>query len=125
MLMLLPFRRTLDYSGRSSKKEFFAFFWVFLFAIPVGFAVIYPATQDFDSSRGSSDWVLIGVAIYMLLVVIPAISLFVRRLHDSGFSGWWALFLLFPGFGAAVMVAMAAWFAGTPGSNRFGPVPRS
>jgi uncharacterized membrane protein YhaH (DUF805 family) len=123
--MLMPFRRAFDYSGRSGKKEFFAFFLVFLVAIPIGLSATYPATQGFDTANAGSGGFLIAVATYMLLVLIPAVSLFVRRLHDSDLSGWWALFLLVPGLGLAGMIAEAAWVEGTSGWNRFGPDPRN
>jgi uncharacterized membrane protein YhaH (DUF805 family) len=122
-LALTPFRRAFDYSGRSSRKEFFTFFWIFVFAIPVGFAVIYPATQGFDPTR-SGDAILIAVGAYMLVVLIPTVSLMVRRFHDFDWSGWWLLFLLVPVLGIVSEIAALVWVEGTPGPNRFGPIPR-
>jgi len=124
-LMLLPFRRAFDYSGRSSKSEFAWFFWVFWIAILISASVIYPAMQGYEYQPGASSdsWFLAIVGIYVLVLLVVTVPLIVRRLHDSDFSGWWALWLLLPALGAAVMVAVAMWFNGTPGTNRFGPEP--
>jgi uncharacterized membrane protein YhaH (DUF805 family) len=60
--------------------------------------------------------------IYLLAVLLPSISLSVRRLHDRDKSGWWCLIAFIPLIGAIILLI---WFvlAGTPGDNRFGSDP--
>jgi uncharacterized membrane protein YhaH (DUF805 family) len=47
----------------------------------------------------------------------------VRRLHDTGRSGWWLLIGIIPLIGGIVLIV---WFAqdGERGVNRFGPNPK-
>jgi uncharacterized membrane protein YhaH (DUF805 family) len=58
-------------------------------------------------------------AVYTLSVLLPSLAVTVRRLHDTGRSGWWFLILLVPIVGAIVLLV----FMATPGdemANRFG-----
>ena len=124
--LLQPFRRAFDYSGRSSKREFAPFFWVLWVLIPVPAAVIFPATQGSGLQPGSQsvDWFLAAVGIYLLIVLVPTVSLVVRRLHDSNHSGWWALWMLLSVVGDLAVFAAALSLDGTDGSNRYGADPR-
>ena len=59
--------------------------------------------------------------IYSLAILIPTLSVTVRRLHDTDHSGWWALIALIP-FGFLLLLY---WLTkkGDPGKNRFGLPP--
>jgi hypothetical protein len=52
-----------------------------------------------------------------LLLAFPNLALSVRRLHDADMSGWWVL--LCPFLVGYILLALA----GSPGPNRFGPLP--
>jgi len=59
--------------------------------------------------------------IYSILVLVPSIALAVRRLHDTGHSGWWYLIVL-TGIGAIVLLV---WFCqDSQPDNKFGPSPK-
>ena len=118
--VLMPFRRAFDYSGRSSRTEFFAFILVFWFALPMGVAIGYPAMA---SGPGAPDGLLIGVAVAMLVLLVPALPLMVRRFHDFGWSGWWLLMLLAPLAGVVAATAILVWVPGHVGPNQYGPDP--
>ncbi len=45
--------------------------------------------------------------IFSLAILIPSLAILVRRLHDAGFSGWWALLLLVPVVGWIAVVILA------------------
>ena len=47
----------------------------------------------------------------------------VRRLHDTGRSGWWVLIALLPIIGAIVLLVFMARDS-QPGSNQWGPNPK-
>lgn len=51
--------------------------------------------------------------IYNLAVILPTISISVRRMHDSDHSGWWILFPFVNLFFAVTK--------GTPGPNKYDP----
>jgi uncharacterized membrane protein YhaH (DUF805 family) len=55
-----------------------------------------------------------------LFILLPNISVTMRRLHDLDRTGWWTLLWFLPLVGAIVLII---WFIrpGTPGPNRFGP----
>lgn len=45
--------------------------------------------------------------IFSLVVLLPSLGILVRRLHDAGFSGWFALLLLVPFVGWIAVVILA------------------
>jgi uncharacterized membrane protein YhaH (DUF805 family) len=61
--------------------------------------------------------------IFSLLVIIPAILVYIKRWHDRDKSGWWMLILLIPIVGAIWFLVELGFLPGTPGPNRFGPPP--
>jgi len=64
------------------------------------------------------------LGLFFLASFLPAISVIVRRLHDTDRSGWWYWIGLIPLVGAILLLV---WFCtrGTSGPNRFGPDPLS
>ena len=99
------------FSGRAHREEF----WMFvLFNIIIGFAC------------GVIDWVLglpsILETIYGLGVLIPVIAVSVRRLHDTGRSGFWIFIGLVPILGVLALIYFYA-LDGESGSNQYGPRP--
>jgi uncharacterized membrane protein YhaH (DUF805 family) len=57
--------------------------------------------------------------IYSLAVLIPGLAVGVRRLHDTGKSGWWLLLVLIPIVGIIVLIVFWAT-DGEPGVNEYG-----
>ena len=57
-----------------------------------------------------------------LALVIPSIAVVVRRLHDTGRSGWWYLIALVPFIGGLVLLVFCVQ-PSAPGPNRWGPNP--
>jgi uncharacterized membrane protein YhaH (DUF805 family) len=56
-------------------------------------------------------------------MIIPSISVSVRRLHDTSRSGWWLLIGLIPLIGAIVLLVFVC-LDSTPGTNTYGPNPK-
>ena len=90
-LALRPLRHFADFSGRSSRGELFYFG---LLMVVLGI----PAIAADLLVRGGGNWVVLGTTI---LLLCPLLAMLVRRLHDVGWSGWWALFLL-PALGLGI-----------------------
>lgn len=60
--------------------------------------------------------------IYSLAVLVPTITVSVRRLHDLDRSGWWLLLVLLPLIGSLLLL-ICFCFKGSQGPNRFGADP--
>ena len=79
---LRPLRHYADFGGRSRRSELVAFYLLILLVrVFLGFAA---AAFDY----GARLWV---EAALFLVLACPALALAVRRLHDSGRSGWWSV----------------------------------
>jgi len=62
--------------------------------------------------------------IYTLAVLILGIAVSVRRLHDTGRTGWWLLIVLVPLIGALVLLIFML-IDSQPGQNAYGPSPKT
>ncbi|WP_406429052.1 DUF805 domain-containing protein [Streptomyces sp. NBC_01589] len=101
------------FSGRARRQEY----WMFtLFNV---IAVIILAVLD--KVIGTSP-ALIGI--YYLAVLLPSLGVFVRRLHDTGRSGWWILFGLVPLVGGITLLVFSC-LEGERSQNAYGPDPKA
>lgn len=108
------FANYLKFEGRASRSEFWKWF---LFTVIVVLATL---VIDFLLYSASSFSPLYFIATIILLV--PTISPGVRRLHDTGRSGKWALLALTVVGGLALIYW--ACLPGTEGDNQYGLDPR-
>ncbi|MDR0420003.1 MAG: DUF805 domain-containing protein [Prevotellaceae bacterium] len=84
------FRHYADFNGRASRKEYWMFF---LFHIAAIFAIALLGTlvgMIIDKYE-YQYYAIIPIMMYYALTAIPFLALTMRRLHDSGKSGWWLL----------------------------------
>jgi uncharacterized membrane protein YhaH (DUF805 family) len=106
-----------DFSGRARRKEYWLFtlynIIIFVALVTLGALVGFP---------GGAEGVFVFVAFYMVGVLIPALAVSVRRLHDTGRSGWWFLLYFVP-FGAIVVLVFLVQDS-NPASNKFGKNPK-
>lgn len=105
------------FSGRAGRKEYW-YFLLFHFIILIVLAFIDVQIGWFDAQRS------IGVLafLYSLAVLLPALGVTIRRLHDTNRSGWWIFISLIPLIGGIILLVFMA-LAGTPGSNQYGANP--
>lgn len=82
-------------SGRSTRREYWSFFlFSTLIGIAVGFLTGFFGLL-FGGVCGPSAMLLCfavgGLALigFLLYTALPALAVYVRRLHDVGWSGWW------------------------------------
>ena len=94
------------FSGRASRAEYWSFYLInmviiFMLGVIEGFTGLFPETNE--SVLGN---------VYWLFIIIPALAVGVRRMHDVNKSG---LFLLIPIYNLILTLT-----EGTKGDNRFG-----
>ncbi len=106
-----------DFSGRARRKEYWMFsLFYFLFIIS---ALVVDGILM--SLIGSS--VPFITVLFMLAMIVPSLSVMIRRLHDTDRSGWWMFISLVPLVGGFICLFFLC-VDGTLGSNRFGPNPK-
>ena len=106
------FNNYTNFSGRSSRSEYWwAFLFIFIIAIAIG--IIGGLFGETIS--------LILTGLFYIVILLPSISVAVRRLHDTDKSGWFFLIGLIPLIGLILIVFYCT--KGTAGPNRFGPDP--
>jgi uncharacterized membrane protein YhaH (DUF805 family) len=110
-------KKYLVFTGRARRKEFWMF-TLFSFIISTVLGTIDNIIGTTNSSGGG---VLSGI--YGLLVLLPSVAVWVRRLHDTNRSAWWLLIALTV-VGIIVLIVFAA-LEGTPGDNKYGPDPKA
>lgn len=90
------FKKYATFSGRASRSEYW---WVFLFQNAVVLVLSVLTAMNVDSSGDPTGLGIVTtllLLVYILGAFLPALALFVRRLHDGGFSGWLALLAFVP-----------------------------
>jgi len=105
-----------NFSGRARRKEY----WLFtLYNIIIYVALVILGIMVGFLPEGGEG---VFGSLYMVGVLIPALAVFVRRLHDTGRSGWWFLLNFVP-FGVIVVFVFLVEDS-NPDSNKFGKNPK-
>ncbi|MDN3297873.1 DUF805 domain-containing protein [Streptomyces ficellus] len=105
-------KKYATFSGRARRKEY----WMFTLIS----TVIYAVLAVIDVSLIGSG-VIAGI--YGLAVLLPTLAVAVRRLHDTGRSGWWLFISLVPLVGGIILLVFLA-SEGKPEANEHGPNPK-
>jgi uncharacterized membrane protein YhaH (DUF805 family) len=123
--MIMPLKRYADFSGRSRRKEYWMFvlFQMLLLVPLILIAALLGGTSDDPANPFGSVAMLIVVAVYFLVFLIPGIAVQVRRFHDQDKSGWFILLGFIPYVGGIILFVFMC-LEGTRGPNRFGPDPK-
>jgi uncharacterized membrane protein YhaH (DUF805 family) len=86
---IVAFKRYADFSGRSRRKEFW-FFKLFDWLVSVGLIFTGVALRPAVGTEIALVFMYLWIG-YYLGAYIPTIAVAVRRLHDTGHSGWWII----------------------------------
>ncbi|ADB33652.1 protein of unknown function DUF805 [Kribbella flavida DSM 17836] len=106
------------FSGRARRKEY----WMFTLVSVAVSVVLYALDRVIGTDYGNNSGLLSGI--YSVAVLIPALAVTWRRLHDTDRRGWWILIGLLPVIGTIALIVILA-LDSTPGDNRFGPNPKA
>ncbi len=104
-------------NGRASRTEYWMFV-LFHYIITIALSFFESITGIFPETELPVLNILYGLA-----VLIPIIAVVIRRLHDTGRSGWWCLIVLIPIIGAIVLLVWTVQDS-HPGENKYGPNPK-
>ncbi|WP_392558925.1 DUF805 domain-containing protein [Orbus mooreae] len=107
-----------NFNGRARRQEYWMFTLfnvIFIIAILILAGILSSISETLGSIMGFVYF------IYVLAVFIPNLAVTVRRLHDTGKSGWWILICLIPFGGIVLLVFMC--MESMPMDNQYGLNP--
>lgn len=95
-------KRTFNFSGESTRLQFWTFSLVNLLIIYLIYtlmfaSLVYDAGSAVDTSLA---WIMF---VFSILYLFASWSISVRRLHDAGHSGWCLLLGLIPVIGVIIL----------------------
>ncbi len=108
-------KKYATFDGRARRAEYWYFaLFNFLISFAIGFleALINP--------EGIGVWGLI----YSLFIFLPSLAVSIRRMHDTGRSGWWILIGIIPIIGWIIYLVFVCQDS-EPGDNQYGRNPKS
>lgn len=90
-LMFMPFKKFADFSGRARRAEYWWFylFQIFIYLAMIGFTFL--AAGNPQSVAVMLVFLIVPVALFALICLIPNLAVTVRRLHDTDKSALWLL----------------------------------
>lgn len=101
-----------NFKGRASRSEYW-WFMLFIFIAMIAVSVIFCWSETLSS---------IALGIVYLGILLPALGLSVRRMHDIGRSGWWLLINFIPLVGGIIYLVFTVKES-EPVPNKWGDVP--
>lgn len=115
----LALKKYAQFSGRSTRSEYWFFMLVYNLII-----LLLGAVGWFLQEPTVGEIAGIISLVFVLGMIIPSISVTVRRLHDIGKNGW-TLFLLLIPIIWAIWLFVLMCFKSNPGDNKYGPEPKA
>lgn len=118
------------FSGRARRSEFFYFYSIINAIILTFYIISYiiaknnynEETKEYENKEDYAVYLLISLVVFFV-TFLPILGLEVRRLHDTGKSGWLVLIRLLPLIGEFLLLGL---FCGDSEQmeNKYGPSPK-
>lgn len=115
---LVAFKKYAEFSGRARRKEYWMF-WLFYYLFGIGLVIVELITGSLNYFIGLGPLSLL----FSLVMLIPSISVTVRRLHDIDKSGWFIFINLIPIIGQIWLLILLITDS-TAGNNKYGDNPK-
>ena len=106
------------FDGRARRAEF----WYFVLFNLIVSIVLSVLDNVIGTTMGPTGVGILGT-LYALAILLPALGVAVRRLHDTGRTGWWILIGLIPIIGFIILIIYYIQDS-QPGENQYGPNPK-
>lgn len=110
-------KKYAEFKGRARRK---AYWYFVLFSLIISFVLSYIDTLLGTYSIESGIGLLSGL--FSLSIIVPSIAITVRRLHDTGRTGWWVLLGFIPILNLVLIFFMV--LDSQPEENSYGPNPK-
>ena len=105
-----------NFNGRARRSEFW-YWYLLTLIIDIICTILIQALPKLNTVFS------IIFAVINLAILLPTIGVQVRRLHDTGRSGWFLLLILLPIIGLIILII---WFCqDSDASNEYGPSPKA
>jgi uncharacterized membrane protein YhaH (DUF805 family) len=105
------------FTGRARRKEY----WMFVLFYTILSIVLGILLFTIEKRTGISlKWV---TWVFGLFFFLPSLGVSIRRLHDTGRTGWWLFISIIPFIGA-IIIFIFLILDSTPGDNQYGPNPK-
>lgn len=106
-----------NFDGRARRAEYWNYvLFNFIFTLSV-----FVISIIFIFFGGFLLWPLMWL--YGIATIIPGLAVVIRRLHDTGKSGWYILFAFIPLVGGIILIVFLAT-EGDRGPNEYGSDPK-
>lgn len=125
------FKKYAQFNGRSRRSEYWLASLMNYIVVMASYLIIFILAVIAGVSGGSSSEAIAGVAVvcmlllavYSIVLLVPSLAMSVRRLHDTGRSGWFLLLSLVPIVGGIIVFVFSV-LDSQPGVNQYGPNPK-
>ena len=122
------------FMGRITRKSYLIGWLSMMVLLTLSFSLLFFTTFNMSietitsSSINMFDGSLTSMLMLLQLIVFAIVALYtisltIRRLHDTGQSGFLGIILLIPVAGF-ILGLYLLFYAGTKGENKFGPEPK-
>lgn len=125
------FKKYAQFNGRSRRSEYWFATLANCILLMIVYAILYiPMVIDIvNNGEPTTATIAISsilgllILVYALAILVPSLALSIRRLHDTGRSGWCLLLSLIP-FVGGIIVFVFMVLDSQPGTNKYGPNPK-
>jgi uncharacterized membrane protein YhaH (DUF805 family) len=122
---MVALRKYVDFNGRARRTEYWVFALVNCIISIVLWSIIYLPTVLHGRGENGT-YPLLGSCLFLLFCLatfLPGLAVAIRRLHDTGKSGWWFLITFVPLVGSIILLIFL-FMDSQPGPNQYGPNPK-
>ena len=112
------------FEGRATRSEYW-YFYLFNFIFNVICQIAASSIATIMSSHSKEEAIINGILyiIFSFALFLPQLGVTIRRLHDTGKSGWYWLIVLIPIAGIFIFIAQLIK-PSSPEDNKYGPAPK-